>query len=612
MAVNGPHMITAVLEHLRPEDVELLLANRGLPSVGGKEELAERLQSALCNEICEWEWETGDVPEFHCEMVGAGASMATHNNCIYVFGGMDEERAEHMYLWRWDLSSEAGFEPITHRGAIPPKLTAGHYSAVYGDELWVFPNPRNHNLRRVYCCDLMRYRWTERDVRGDPPNLSEARRNMDCFLDGKRLIVFGGPQMQRIWFFDFESRQWSSRLTSGGRNDWTFGHAIRRSKYMYAYGTHHGAQTEESVAEIWQLDLVTFHWNQVACKGSLPPYRVHTSSAVVENRWILHGGRIPAPATQFNVQNQSYVLNLNTWRWSALMAEGCVPVAREWQKALGLQDCMVVVGGRVSIPGEEPIPVTCDQMSKSVEILWWKPPPQQQQPTGKVQMLNSVMELYNNTHLSDMTLIVEDRQIPAHRHVLATHSSMFDRMWNHSMKEVETSEVHISDFDYDTISWMLRYMYGCLELSPQNLSHAKVLELFKAADKYDVPGLVKECVQIFRKITRSADVAPLLQVAHERSSTELQAVCMEVAGECLPNVVVTASFKALTQIQPDMAMSFVSEVAKKMGMSHKECDAAETDADGAKLENGQDTMPEYMAASPENSDMDIDSNRRQH
>lgn len=51
-------------------------------------------------------------------MIGAGASMATHNNCIYVFGGMDEERAEHMYLWRWDLSSDIGFEPITHRFAL--------------------------------------------------------------------------------------------------------------------------------------------------------------------------------------------------------------------------------------------------------------------------------------------------------------------------------------------------------------------------------------------------------------------------------------------------------------------------------------------------------------
>jgi len=77
-------------------------------------------------------------------------------------------------------------------------------------------------------------------------------------------------------------------------------------------------------------------------------------------------------------------------------------------------------------------------------------------------------------------------------------------------------------------------------------------------------------------------------------------------------VQVTASFKALTQIQPDMAMSFVSEVVKKMGMSHKECDAAETGADRAKLGNGQDTMPEYMVASPENFEMDIDINRRQH
>ena len=51
------------------------------------------------------------------------------------------------------------------------------------------------------------------------------------------------------------------------------------------------------------------------------------------------------------------------------------------------QDCMVVVGGRLSIPANEPIPVTCDLMTKAVEILWWKPPPQQQQATGKAQML---------------------------------------------------------------------------------------------------------------------------------------------------------------------------------------------------------------------------------
>ena len=73
MAVNGAQMIGTVLEHLRPDDIELLLANRGLPSVGGKEELADRLHSALQAEICEWEWEQGDVPEFHC-----GKAPLTH------------------------------------------------------------------------------------------------------------------------------------------------------------------------------------------------------------------------------------------------------------------------------------------------------------------------------------------------------------------------------------------------------------------------------------------------------------------------------------------------------------------------------------------------------
>ena len=44
------------------------------------------------------------------------------------------------------------------RGVIPAKLSAGHYAAIYGNELWVFPMPRNHNMRRVYCLDLLRYR----------------------------------------------------------------------------------------------------------------------------------------------------------------------------------------------------------------------------------------------------------------------------------------------------------------------------------------------------------------------------------------------------------------------------------------------------------------------
>ncbi len=39
-----------------------------------------------------------------------------------------------------------------------------------------------------------------------------------------------------------------------------------------------------------------------------------------------------------------------------------------------------------------------------------------------------------------------------------------------------------------------------------------MIELFKAADKYDILGLVQECVSHLRCLTGANEIAPLLQV----------------------------------------------------------------------------------------------------
>jgi len=54
------------------------------------------------------------------EIIGAGSTMCTHNNCIYVFGGMDDERSETNNMWRWDLNTDDGFEPVVYRCPPPP------------------------------------------------------------------------------------------------------------------------------------------------------------------------------------------------------------------------------------------------------------------------------------------------------------------------------------------------------------------------------------------------------------------------------------------------------------------------------------------------------------
>lgn len=63
--MNGPEAINALVEHLDIQDLEILLANRGLPSVGTKDELKGRLQLAFKEQFCPYEWERGEVPTYH-------------------------------------------------------------------------------------------------------------------------------------------------------------------------------------------------------------------------------------------------------------------------------------------------------------------------------------------------------------------------------------------------------------------------------------------------------------------------------------------------------------------------------------------------------------------
>jgi len=266
--------------------------------------------------------------------------------------------------------------------------------------------------------------------------------------------------------------------------------------------------------------------------------------------------------SKFNVSDQTFIFDLEEHRWSILMAEGEPPSAREWHTAIGIGDRMVVVGGRVDIPDYEPIPLSFDTMCTDVEILEYRKPPDPRSPTGKANILAIYRKLYNSPYLSDVTLIVEDKKFPAHCHVLATHSSVFERMWESSMQEMETREVIIEDVSQDTMILFLQYMYGVLETVPDN--HQVVIDLFKAADKYNVKGLVQECVVMFEKLTDEDTLAPLLEVAEERNNDELRNVCEQIALKRLSKILLTEAFTSLTQRNPHLTLPFIHKVLQRL------------------------------------------------
>ena len=84
---------------------------------------------------------------------------------------------------------------------------------------------------------------------------------------------------------------------------------------------------------------------------------------------------------------------------------------------------------------------------------------------------------------SDVTLICEGEEIPAHKNILAARSSVFDAMFAHKMAESLESKVMIDDMRLDVFRAFLRYelqLLGCFPNSDspncQLFIHERALE----------------------------------------------------------------------------------------------------------------------------------------
>ena len=61
------------------------------------------------------------------------------------------------------------------------------------------------------------------------------------------VFIAGGPVMDRMFFFDFDSRTWSCRMCACLLPAWTFGHATKRGRSIFAFGS---AQGETGTLEV--------------------------------------------------------------------------------------------------------------------------------------------------------------------------------------------------------------------------------------------------------------------------------------------------------------------------------------------------------------------------
>ncbi|VDN55549.1 unnamed protein product [Dracunculus medinensis] len=106
--------------------------------------------------------------------------------------------------------------------------------------------------------------------------------------------------------------------------------------------------------------------------------------------------------------------------------------------------------------------------------------------------LNDFAKYFNNSHLSDVSLLVGDEIYAAHRIILTKSSEVFERMlsqkWNGEKKELELVEEPQCQ---KVFSAFLRFLYcNHILLHPDN-----ALPILVLADKYNVNNLRKVCIE---------------------------------------------------------------------------------------------------------------------
>jgi hypothetical protein len=109
----------------------------------------------------------------------------------------------------------------------------------------------------------------------------------------------------------------------------------------------------------------------------------------------------------------------------------------------------------------------------------------------------------------NVTFIIENKTIKAHKSVLKARSEFFRAMFGSGMRESQNSEIPLPDATYDAFKALLEFLYtGTCSITDINLAE----EIFVCANQFAAFQLKDYCEQeLIKAVTNISNVDTLLQ-----------------------------------------------------------------------------------------------------
>lgn len=160
--------------------------------------------------------------------------------------------------------------------------------------------------------------------------------------------------------------------------------------------------------------------------------------------------------------------------------------------------------------------------------------------------------LVDDEEYSDVTFLVEDQPVYAHRAILAQRCDHFAAMFRSGMKEACERMVPIPDTSRRVFLLLLEYIYT--DTVKVDVEHA--IELYIASDMYQLDRLRDMCCTVVKRNLNAENAGPLLQSASENHCQILRDVCMAYVVE---NFDIVSKTEGIKQVSHSLLLEILSQ-----------------------------------------------------
>ncbi|CAL1282224.1 unnamed protein product [Larinioides sclopetarius] len=173
---------------------------------------------------------------------------------------------------------------------------------------------------------------------------------------------------------------------------------------------------------------------------------------------------------------------------------------------------------------------------------------------SKSVLNGNLQSMLDDRTLFDVKLRTTNRTYPAHKCILSARSPVFKAMFSNNMKEKISEYIDIEDFDDDTITLMLQYIYTA---EVKELDWETALHLYQASDMYEILTLRNVCSFYLKANLCPSDACETLVLADLHDDDDLKSYVQDFILKDIKNIVKSEEWEHLRKFNPKLAADTV-------------------------------------------------------